>query len=268
MSTLLRKILQARIDESKNESEDLQEQFLNESSEDVKKHPPGTVVHPFRYGRYGDIRHLNPLTVVKHTDTSTKLFDSNGDTVRITHRTGKMRRQGSDYSSEVHGFHTTQEKEAHLKGIRDENDADEKKRNDTLKLAKKENHPVHKEIIEKLKKSGDQHLKNLSEPEHKLDSYGTYRGSESSSKVDSGGFNELFHHITKDVTIHNASSEDRAQHGITHHGSISYSYKHPGGGSNGKTVGRFWRKTDGSIELRKTISTPNGDSDEKITHLK
>lgn len=119
------------------------------------------------------------------------------------------------------------------------------------------NDPTHREIIAKLRgHSGDPHLANLGSPLHKFDRHGNYNNSETESHVEPGEFSDLFHKVTKDVSIHNVRDDDSEakERGITHHGYIQYNYKHPGGGSNGHDAGSFTRHSDGHIEISKHVN--------------
>jgi hypothetical protein len=116
--------------------------------------------------------------------------------------------------------------------------------------------PIHKEILKKLKDNvGDEHLKNLGEQVHDFDRHGAYYGSKAESEIKDHPFKDLFHRITKNVRITNAKPETTAEHGITHFGTVGYSYQHPGGGSNGHDAYDFTRHTDGHIEVRKHVHT-------------
>lgn len=132
--------------------------------------------------------------------------------------------------------------------------------------------PIHKEIIKKLKEgSGDEHLKNLGATQHEFDRHNKHYGTTTESEIKDHPFKDLFHKITKNVSIRNASPEHTAEHGITHYGSVEYRYQHPGGGSNGHTAYDFNRHTDGHIEIRKPVhvgtSPFGGDSwERKTTH--
>lgn len=119
------------------------------------------------------------------------------------------------------------------------------------------NDPTHREIIAKLREhSSDPHLANLGSPVHKFDRHGNYNNSETESHVEPGEFSDLFHKVTKEVSIHNVRDDDTEakESGITHHGRIEYRYEHPGGGSNGHAAGSFTRHSDGHIEIRQHVA--------------
>ena len=208
-------------------------------------------------GESGEVTKTNGFghTTVKTESGKEHKFGSSGDL---------MSTKGEDKPNKYLKLHTP---EAHVKAKADleKSNAEftEKQNKEAEHRASlsKENDPVHKEIISKLAHhSGDSHLKNLESPKHEVDRHGNYNGSRSSSEVKDHGFPDLFHKVTKDVRISNASKEDEEKHGITHHGRISYSYQHPGGGSNGHDAGDFVRKTDGSIHITKNVHT--GDDTE------
>lgn len=197
-------------------------------------------------GKYGTVTHTNGFghTHVLTNDGEKHVFKSDG-----THKDPSKNLGVYPLNAHINAVNAQRERNAAY--AKDKNEREESEKKETAK-----HDPIHKEIIDKLvKHSGDKHLENLTAPKHQFDRHGRYNGSSSESEVRNHEFPDLFHKIHKEVRIHNASPEDTKEHGITHHGRISYNYTHPGGGSNGHDAGDFTRHTDGSIKIHKTVHT-------------